>query len=73
MGKTEVVRSGMMRKSNKNKVYEAYDELIDWFDAHRNKELHMEQFYLHQIKNISLMVGVYWILVVVPESLLQNF
>ncbi|KTD73590.1 methyltransferase [Legionella tucsonensis] len=39
-----------MKKSNKDKVYEAYDELIDWFDAHRNKELHMEQFYLHQIK-----------------------
>ncbi|MCE0723430.1 class I SAM-dependent methyltransferase [Legionella sp. 9fVS26] len=40
----------MMKKSNKNKVYEAYDELIDWFDAHRNKELLMEQFYLQQIK-----------------------
>ncbi|KTD41612.1 class I SAM-dependent methyltransferase [Legionella parisiensis] len=39
-----------MKKSNKNKVYEAYDELIDWFDVHRNKELHMEQFYLYQIK-----------------------
>ncbi|HHT0592370.1 TPA: class I SAM-dependent DNA methyltransferase [Legionella anisa] len=39
-----------MKKSNKNKVYETYDELIDWFDAHRNKELHMEQFYLQQIK-----------------------
>ena len=42
--------NAMIKKSNKNKVYEAYDEIIDWYDAHRNKELIMEQFYLQQIK-----------------------
>lgn len=40
----------MMKRSNKNKVYEAYNELVHWFDAHRCKELKMEQVYLHQIK-----------------------
>lgn len=36
----------MIKKSDKNKVYEAYDAIIDWFDAHRSKELAMEKFYL---------------------------
>ncbi|WP_454785858.1 class I SAM-dependent methyltransferase [Legionella sp. WA2024007413] len=43
----------MVKKSNKNKVYETYDEIIDWYDAHRNKELIMEQFYLQQIKKYA--------------------
>lgn len=34
------------KKSNKHKVYETYDQIIDWFDAHRSKELTMESFYL---------------------------
>ncbi|WP_058475756.1 methyltransferase domain-containing protein [Legionella steigerwaltii] len=39
-----------MKKSNKNKVYETYDQIIDWYDAHRNKELNMEQLYLGKVK-----------------------
>ncbi|KTD67355.1 MULTISPECIES: class I SAM-dependent DNA methyltransferase [Legionella] len=39
-----------MKKSNKNKVYEAYDHIIDWYDVHRNKELDMEQFYLEKVR-----------------------
>ena len=39
-----------MAEKNKHKVYRAYDEIIDWFDAHRSKELIMEQFYLDLIQ-----------------------
>jgi 2-polyprenyl-3-methyl-5-hydroxy-6-metoxy-1,4-benzoquinol methylase len=39
-----------MKKSDKNKVYEAYNEIIDWFEAHRSKELVMEQFYLNKVQ-----------------------
>lgn len=45
------MKEDMMKKSNKNKVYEAYNEIIDWFDAHRNKELLMEKFYLDKVKH----------------------
>ncbi|CEG58561.1 class I SAM-dependent methyltransferase [Legionella fallonii] len=39
-----------MTKKNKNNVYQIYNELIDWFDKHRNKELTMERFYLNLIQ-----------------------
>lgn len=39
-----------MTERNKNKVYQVYDEIIDWFDSHRNKELTMERFYLNLIQ-----------------------
>jgi 2-polyprenyl-3-methyl-5-hydroxy-6-metoxy-1,4-benzoquinol methylase len=43
-----------MKKSDKNKVYEAYDEITDWFDKHRSKDLSKEKFYLEYIeKTIS--------------------
>lgn len=35
-----------MKKNNRYKVYRVYDEIIDWFDCHRSKELIMEKFYL---------------------------
>jgi trans-aconitate methyltransferase len=35
---------------NKTKVYEVYDEIINWFDEHRNKSL-MEIEYLNLITN----------------------
>jgi 2-polyprenyl-3-methyl-5-hydroxy-6-metoxy-1,4-benzoquinol methylase len=39
-----------MTKKDKEKVYAVYDEIIDWFDAHRSKELAMEKFYLNLIQ-----------------------
>lgn len=39
-----------MSKMNKTKVYEVYDELINWFDDVRNKSL-MESEYLNLIVN----------------------
>lgn len=39
-----------MSKLNKTKVYEIYDEIIDWFDDARTKSL-MESEYLHLIVN----------------------
>ncbi len=35
---------------NKDHVYQVYEELIDWFDAHRSKELLIEAFYLKLIQ-----------------------
>ncbi|KTC85307.1 methyltransferase domain-containing protein [Legionella cincinnatiensis] len=40
-----------VKEKNKNKVSLVYDEMIDWFDSHRNKELDMEQFYLDFLQN----------------------
>lgn len=40
-----------MTQKNKHKVYEVYNEIIDWFDEHRSKELTMEQFYLKFIQD----------------------
>lgn len=40
-----------MKKSDKNKVYVSYDQIIDWFDEHRTKDLSLERFYLDFIKN----------------------
>lgn len=34
------------KRKNKDKMYLVYDEISDWFDAHRSKELIMEKFYL---------------------------
>lgn len=34
-------------RNNEDKVYLVYDEIADWFDHHRNKELTMEKFYLN--------------------------
>jgi len=42
-----------MAERNKNKVYQVYDEIIDWFDSHRNKELTMENFYLNLIQKYT--------------------
>jgi len=39
-----------MKKSNKKKVYKAYDQIIEWFDANRSKELVMEKYYLDFIQ-----------------------
>lgn len=39
-----------MSTKNKSNVYQIYNELIDWFDEHRNKDLAMEQFYLNLIQ-----------------------
>ena len=39
-----------MAEKNKHKVYQIYNEIIDWFDSHRSKELIMEQFYLDLIQ-----------------------
>ncbi len=38
-------------KRNKDKVSLVYDEIIDWFDTHRSKELDMEKFYLNLLQN----------------------
>lgn len=40
-----------MTERNKDKVYLVYDEIIDWFDTHRSKELIMEKFYLNLIQD----------------------
>lgn len=34
------------KRKSKDKVYLVYNEIRDWFDAHRSKELTMEKFYL---------------------------
>ncbi|MEM1243370.1 MAG: class I SAM-dependent methyltransferase [Pseudomonadota bacterium] len=34
---------------SKDKVYKIYDKIIDWFDAHRSKDLTMEKRYLDYI------------------------
>ena len=39
-----------MSKMNKTKVYEVYDEIINWFDDARTKSL-MESEYLNLIVN----------------------
>lgn len=39
-----------MAEKSKN-VCAIYNDLIDWFDAHRSKELNMEQFYLDLIQH----------------------
>jgi len=41
----------VMKKADKKKVYEAYNEIICWFDEHRSKDLTKEQFYLNYIEN----------------------
>lgn len=41
------------KNKNKNKVYQVYDEIIEWFDSHRNKELIMEKFYLNFIQQYT--------------------
>ncbi|MBA2649607.1 MAG: methyltransferase domain-containing protein [Legionella sp.] len=38
-------------RQNKDKVYLVYNEMINWFDSHRNKELTMEKFYLDLLQN----------------------
>lgn len=44
-----------MKNKNKKKVYLVYNEIIDWFDSHRNKELKMEKTYLELLqKHIPL-------------------
>jgi dihydrofolate reductase/ubiquinone/menaquinone biosynthesis C-methylase UbiE len=40
-----------LKPRNKKKVYLVYDEIIDWFDSHRSKELDMEKFYLNLLQN----------------------
>ncbi|MEM9242836.1 MAG: class I SAM-dependent methyltransferase [Pseudomonadota bacterium] len=39
------------QKVNKENVYQLYDEIITWFDTHRDKRLVMERPYLDMIKN----------------------
>lgn len=39
-----------MTKQNKEKVYESYEEIVDWFDDARTKTL-MESEYLNLIIN----------------------
>lgn len=39
-----------MTKKNKDNVYQVYDEIIDWFDNARTKDLTMEKFYLNFIQ-----------------------
>lgn len=39
-----------MTKRNKDNVYQVYDEIIDWFDNARTKDLTMEKFYLNFIQ-----------------------
>lgn len=40
-----------MKKSDKNKVYEAYDAIINWFDEHRTKDMSLEKFYINYIES----------------------
>lgn len=40
-----------MTKRNKDNVYQVYDEIIDWFDNARTKDLKMEKSYLNFIQN----------------------
>ncbi|HAT1596444.1 TPA: methyltransferase domain-containing protein [Legionella pneumophila] len=39
-----------MVEKNKDKVYQVYDEIVDWFDDNRTKDLTMEKFYLDFIQ-----------------------
>ncbi|MBL7479257.1 class I SAM-dependent methyltransferase [Legionella bononiensis] len=39
-----------MTERNKDKVYQVYNEIIDWFDLNRSKDLSMEKFYLNFIQ-----------------------
>ncbi|MGQ3891191.1 class I SAM-dependent DNA methyltransferase [Legionella sp. CNM-4043-24] len=39
-----------MTNKNKDNVYQVYDEIIDWFDNARNKDLKMERYYLNFIQ-----------------------
>ena len=44
-----------MNANHKEKVYLIYDEIIDWFDNHRRKDLSMEKSYLDLLqKHISV-------------------
>ncbi|KTD49022.1 methyltransferase [Legionella rubrilucens] len=38
----------MSEQSNKDKVYESYDKIVDWYDAHRSREL-FEKPYLDAV------------------------
>jgi len=40
-----------MKKSKKSKVYETYDEIIDWIDKNRRKDLSLERSYINLIQN----------------------
>tara|TARA_Y100000588_G_C14268646_1_gene931204 strand:+ start:3500 stop:4108 length:609 start_codon:yes stop_codon:yes gene_type:complete len=42
-----------MAERNKTKVYQVYDEIFEWIDSHRNKELKMEKFYLNFIQKYT--------------------
>ncbi|WP_115712368.1 methyltransferase domain-containing protein [Legionella sainthelensi] len=46
-----IAKTRTLKKKNKDKVYLVYDEIIDWFDSHRNKKLDMEKFYLDLLQN----------------------
>lgn len=39
------------KKKHKDKVYLVYDEIMEWFDFHRNKELAMEKSYLDLLQS----------------------
>ena len=39
-----------MRKCDKDRVFEAYDEIVSWFDSARTKDLSLEKFYLDYAK-----------------------
>ncbi|HAT3884547.1 TPA: class I SAM-dependent methyltransferase [Legionella pneumophila] len=39
-----------MVEKNKDKVYQVYDEIVDWFDDNRTKDLTMEKLYLDFIQ-----------------------
>lgn len=44
--KYQVQQDSSVKTRNRDQVYLVYEEIIDWIDTHRNKELQMEQFYL---------------------------
>lgn len=39
-----------MVEQDKDKVYQVYDKIVDWFDDNRTKDLTMEKFYLNFIQ-----------------------
>jgi ubiquinone/menaquinone biosynthesis C-methylase UbiE len=39
----------LITKSNKEKVFESYEYLVEWFDQHRTKDLSLERSYLNLI------------------------
>ncbi len=45
------------KRKSKDKVYLVYDEMSDWFDSHRSKELTMEKFYLNLLQKHILAGG----------------